>query len=221
LAGVFIYRKQQLLSYRRILMRISRLLATCALLVLCAPLLVFAQGTKGPDAPENAAAEQSTPVNLQIVLSEYDGTKKIANLPYIMPLIVTGKSIGVYSTLRIGVKVPVKTGETKTGDTQIQYIDVGTSIDARVSHADGGKYQVDLKVERSSLYVSARDQAGKVAEKEWSGGEAPPTTEPIVRQYRGDVAMFLREGQPAEGTVATDPLTGHVFKVEVTLNLAK
>jgi hypothetical protein len=202
-------------------MKISRSLVTCAVFFLWAPLLVCAQGTKAPEAPDNATAETPMPVKLQIVLSEYDGTKKIANLPYTMPLIVTGKPSGAYSTLRIGVKVPVTTGDSKTGDTQYQYIDLGTSIDARVAHADDGKYQVDLKVDRSSLYVTARGQDGKVAEKEWSGGEAPPTTEPIVRQSRGDVGMILREGQSTEGTVATDPLTGHVFKVEVTLNVVK
>jgi hypothetical protein len=202
-------------------MKSSRSLVTCALLVLCTPFLVCAQGTKGSEAPENATTEPSTPVKLQIVLSEYDGTKKIANLSYFMPLIVAGKPSGAYSTLRIGVKVPVTTGDSKTGGTQIQYIDVGTNIDARVAHADDGKYQVDLKVDRSSLYVTSRDRDGKIAGKEWSDGEAPPTTQPLVRQYRGDVGMFLREGQPSEGTVATDPLTGHVFKVEVTLNIVK
>jgi hypothetical protein len=203
-------------------MKISRSLATCVLLVLCAPLLVRAQGTKAPEAPDNATAETSTPVKLQVVLSEYDGTKKIANLSYSIPLIVLGtKPSGAYSTLRIGVKVPVTTGDSKTGDTQIQYIDIGTSIDARVAHADDGKYQADLKVDRSSLYVTARSQDGRIVGKEWSDGEAPPSSQPLVRQYRGDVGMFLREGQPAEGTVATDPLTGHVFKVEVTLNVVK
>src|ERR1700723_309979 len=181
---------------RRLLMKISRSLATCAVFFLWAPLLVCAQGTKAPEAPDNATAETPMPVKLQIVLSEYDGTKKIANLPYTMPLIVTGKPSGAYSTLRIGVN-------------------------ARVAHADDEKYQVDLKVDRSSLYTTARGQDGKAAEKEWSGGEAPPTTEPIVRQSRGDVGMILREGQSTEGTVATDPLTGHVFKVEVTLNVVK
>jgi hypothetical protein len=202
-------------------MRISRSLATCGLLVLCAPLLVFAQGTKGPDAPENATAEPSTPVKLQIVLSEYDGAKKIANLSYSMHLIVAGAKPNGYSSLRIGVKVPVTTGDSKTAGTQIQYLDIGTSIDARVARADDGKYEVELKVDRSSLYITARDQDGKTVGKEWSDGEAPPSADPLLRQYRGDVAMFLREGQPAEGTVATDPLTGHVFKVEVTLNSAK
>jgi len=202
-------------------MKMSRSLVACALLFMCAPRLIYGQGTKGPDASDNATAEPSTPVKLLIVLSEYDGTKKIANLSYSMPLIVSGSKPTGYSTLRVGVKVPVKSGELKTGDIQIQYIDVGTSIDARVARADNGKYQVDLKVDRSSLYVAARGQDGKFAGKEWSDGEAPPNTEPVVRQYRGDVGMFLREGQPAEGTVATDPLTGHVFKVEVTLSVVK
>jgi hypothetical protein len=203
-------------------MKISRSLITCALLVLCAPLLVCAQGTKGSEAPENATKQPPTPVKLQVVLSEYDGTKKISNLSYSIPLIVPGaQPSAVYSTLRIGVKVPVATADSKTGASEIQYIDVGTSIDARVAHADDGKYQAELKVDRSSLYVTARGQDGKIVGKEWSDGDAPPRDQPFVRQYRGDVGMFLREGQPTEGTVATDPLTGHVFKVEVTLNVVK
>ncbi len=203
-------------------MKITRSLATCVLLVLCAPLLVRAQGTKAPEAPDNATAETPMPVKLQVVLSEYDGTKKIANLSYTIPLLVPGvKPGGAYSTVRIGVKVPVTTADAKTGASEIQYIDVGTNIDARVAQADDGKYRVDLKVDRSSLYVTARDQDGKIVGKEWSDGEAPPSNQPLVRQYRGDVGMILREGQPTEGTVATDPLTGHVFKVEVTLNAVK
>src|SRR5580658_9793795 len=97
------------MDHRRFLMKFSRSLVTCALLFMCAPLLVCAQGTKAADAPEIATAEPSTPVKLQIVLSEYDGAKKIANLSYSMPLIVAGKPSGAYSTLRIGVKVPVTT----------------------------------------------------------------------------------------------------------------
>jgi len=33
--------------------------------------------------------------------------------------------------------------------------------------------------------------------------------------------LSVREGQPTDATVATDPLTGHVLKVEVTLSLVK
>jgi hypothetical protein len=203
-------------------MKISRSLVTCAFLVLCTPLLVCAQEKKGSSALDNPAAESPARGKLQIVLSEYDGTKKVANLSYAMPLIVNvGKPSGPWATLRVGVKVPVTTADSKTGDRQFQYIDVGTSIDARVTSVDSGKYRAELKVDRSSLYVNARDADGKKVGKEWADGEAPPTDEPVIRQYRGDVEMFLREGQPEEGTIATDPLTGHVFKVEVTLNPTK
>ena len=35
-------------------MKILRSLVICALLLMCVPLLVYGQGTKAPDAPENA-----------------------------------------------------------------------------------------------------------------------------------------------------------------------
>lgn len=91
---------------------------------------------------------------------------------------------------------------------------------ARASHADDGRYQVDLRVDRSSLYVAAHEN-GNIVGKEWSSGEAPPGNAPTVRQYRGGVGVFVREGQPTDATVATDPLTGHILKVEVTLNVVK
>jgi hypothetical protein len=71
------------------------------------------------------------------------------------------------------------------------------------------------------LYVAGREQDGKIVGKEWSAGEAPPNNQPMVREYRGGIVLSVREGQPTEATVATDPLTGHVLKVEVTLSLVK
>ena len=61
-----------------------------------------------------------------------------------------------------------------------------------------GDYQVDLKVDRSSLYVAARDHDGKIAGKEWSDGEAPPRHSAACAAISGDVGMFLREGQLSE-----------------------
>jgi hypothetical protein len=80
---------------------------------------------------------------------------------------------------------------------------------------------LDLTVDRSSLYVAAREQGGSIVGKEWSAGDAPPGNPPMVRQYRGGLGLFVREGQATEATVATDPVTGHVLKVEVTLSVVK
>lgn len=202
-------------------MKNSPWLIGAAFLVLLAPLAVHAQGVPGSPSPENGKTATSTPVKLQVVLSDYDGTVKVSSLAYTVPLIVIGgKPSGPFSSLRIGVRIPVTTS-AKTGESALQYIDVGTNIDARAAHTDDGRYQLDLTVERSALYVAAREQDGKIVGREWSAGEVPPGNQPMVRQYRGGVGLFLREGQPTEATVATDPLTGRVLKVEVTLTVVK
>ena len=51
-------------------------------------------------------------------------------------------------------------------------------------------------ISNPGVYSVVAEVDGKIAGKEWSDGEAPPSTQPLVRQYRGDVGMFLREGQP-------------------------
>jgi hypothetical protein len=221
-AGVFIYSKQQLSNHRRFLMQSSRWLVTCLLLAFSAPVAIRAQGTAAPQAPESAKkeSEASTPIKLQIVLSDSDGTQKLTSLPYSLSCVAgTGKPGGPCSSMRIGVKVPVTTA-TKAGDSEVQYIDVGTSIDARAARVEDGRFWVDMTVDRSSLYIAAQGD-GKVVGKNWSDGEAPPSHLPVVRQSRGSIGTFLREGQATEASVATDPLTGHVLKVELTLTVVK
>jgi hypothetical protein len=197
-------------------MKNSRWLAGGVLLVLLAPVAVYAQATAAR-SPENTKTEATTGVKLQIVLSDYDGTAKVSSLAYTIPLIVSGNKLsGPYAELRIGIRVPVVAVAAKTGENSLQYIDVGTSIDARAAQTDDERYQLDLRIDRSSLYVTGREPDGKIA-----AGEAPPNNQPMVRQYRGGVVLSVREGQPTEATVATDPLTGHVLKVEVKLSVVK
>jgi hypothetical protein len=202
-------------------MKISRWLISCAILALSVPVIARAQGSAGSDASETAKKEAPpVPIKLQVVLSDYDGTKKVSSLPYTIPLVVSGtRPGGPYSSIRVGVKVPVTTA-AKTGDSAVQYIDVGTSIDARAARTDDGRFWVDLTVDRSSFYIAAPGD-GKIMGKEWSDGEAPPGRQPVLRQYRGSIGLFVHEGQATEASVATDPLTGHLLKVEVTLTEVK
>jgi hypothetical protein len=201
-----------------------RWLMGVALLVMCVPAAVSAQSTTTSGASQSAQKEAAapTPVKLEIVLSEYDGAKKIGSLTYTVPVIANGdRPSGAFASLRVGVRVPVTVSDEKKGENALQYIDVGTNIDARVAHADDGRYQLDMTVDRSSLYVATREQGGSIVGKEWSAGDAPPGNPPMVRQYRGGLGLFVREGQATEATVATDPVTGHVLKVEVTLSVVK
>jgi len=205
-------------------MRVSDWLGACAVLLLFA-----APAAKAQDKPaaETTAPEAMVPAKLQIVLTEYDGTKKISSMPYSIPFVLSRAPLT--SSLRLGVRVPVNTTTSKTGDNSLTYVDVGTNIDVsnidyRLNHIlpIPGRFSVELRIDRSSLYVPSRDKDGHIdGGKDWTAGEPPPGNEPMIRQFRGDLTLLLRDGQEAEATVATDPLTGRVLKVEAVLNVLK
>ena len=207
-------------------MRISEWPGACAVLLLFAAPAAKAQDKAAAETP---GPDVIAPARLQIVLTEYDGTKKISSMPYSIPLVLSHSPLT--SSLRMGVRVPVNSIISKTGEASFQYVDVGTNIDVsdidyrmNQNHvlATPGRFSVDIKIDRSSLYVPSRDKDGHVdGGKDWTAGEPPPGDEPMIRQFRGDVTLLLRDGQELEATVATDPLTGHVLKVEATLNVLK
>ena len=193
-------------------MRVSKWFVACATL-----LLFMAPAAKSQDKP---AAETTSPVSvkLQVILSEYDGQKKISTLPYTIPAVLTDKFSS--TSVRVGVRVPVSTS-SKSGESSVTYIDIGTNIDCRANRVADGRFNVDLKIDRSSLYVAFRDKDGNIQGKEWVSGDRPPSDQPMIQQFRGDVGLLLRDGQGSETTVATDPVTGRVLKVEAVLNVLK
>ena len=193
-------------------MRVSKWFVACATL-----LLFMAPAAKSQDKP---AAETSIPVSvkLQVILSEYDGQKKISTLLYTIPAVLTDKFSS--TSVRVGVRVPVSTS-SKSGESSVTYIDIGTNIDCRANRVADGRFNVDLKIDRSSLYVAFRDKDGNIQGKEWVSGDRPPSDQPMIQQFRGDVGLLLRDGQGSETTVATDPVTGRVLKVETVLYVLK
>jgi hypothetical protein len=174
-----------------------------------------AQDTPKDPAAQSAAQQPAAPeieYRIQFVVSEFDGAKKLSSLPYML----STTSANSRPKLRTGARIPVVTG-TKAGDSSFQYIDIGTNIDCTVKPSDDGKYSLDFIVERSSVYVPGADKT----KREWSPGDPVPNEDPILPLFRGDLRILLRDGQTQEATEMTDPLTGHLIKVEVTLNIVK
>jgi hypothetical protein len=200
-------------------MKLSRCILSCgAFLMLFPPFVVRAQEKGATDAPASQTSESVIPIKLQVLLTEYDGTKKIASLPYSMSLTAApeGKPPNTTTQVRDGVRVPVLTG-SKTGESSMQYIDVGTNIDARIVHTAGELYSVEVRIERSSLVLRMDNSQAK----EWAPGDPSPGSQPLIRDFRNSFTMQLREGHGSEATVASDPMSGHVLKVELLLTLVK
>ena len=151
-----------------------------------------------------------TPLRVQVLFTEYDGEKKIASLPY--TLLVNADDRGPQAAVRMGLRVPIEIGASK----QVQYMDVGTNLDGQAEKAEDGKFLLRLSVEKSSVYSPG------VSQKPASvGGNEISSLQPVVQAFRTQVNLLIRDAQTIQSTVATDPVTGHVLKVDVTLSVIK
>jgi len=206
-------------------MKMTRMLVPILFVLLNLP-CAYAQEKQAEEAPAGEAAALQTPLKVQLVLTEYDGAKKVSSMPYTMSLVASQEK-GIdsghshnndWAHLRVGARVPVAT--QKNGDNgggQFQYVDIGTNIDCYAWGRSDDRYLVRGTVDRSSVYTLSSTSEPE----EWKGGSPNFGNDPIIRHMSGDFAIALHDGQMGETTVATDPITGHVLKVEVMLNVVK
>jgi len=193
-------------------------------LLLLAVLSPFCLAQDKPKAEDSQKAEvRTTPVKVQVVFTEFEGDKKLKSLPYALyinaPDAPEWKSGGSSSwvKLRVGSRVPVYTGGTAGNMT---YLDVGTNIDARSAYTSEGRLSLYLNLERS--WVEG-DVSVPVVKSDGSASETSSGhfREPIIRNFRAELDLKLREGQSVESTMATDPISGKVLKVDISFAIVK
>lgn len=180
---------------------------TAAVLIVLALIPVNTQGVP----------TDSVPLRVQIVLSRFDGEKKLSSLPYTVNVNATkensGRAGGV--SMRMGVQVPIPSVVTsKEGGapmTSYSYRDVGTNIDCHAFPLDDGRYRLHFTVNQSSILPG--DTTSTAALR--------GTGAPMFRNFNTSFVIALRDGQTAQNTSATDPVSGEVLKVDVTMNVVK
>src|SRR5262249_27962628 len=171
-----------------------------------------------PKSEEKPRAEthESTAVKVLLVFHEMDGNKIVKSLPYTLQLNALNSPELIHSgwtKLRMGRKVPIHVGAN-----QISYQDVGTNIDARAANPGDGRFLLYVSFERSWVEGEVPMPIAKDASTE---GSVSQFREPIIRQFRSELDLKVRDGQMVEGTTATDPISGKVIRVEVTLTAVK
>jgi hypothetical protein len=161
------------------------------------------------------------PLSVQVVVSRYQGEKKVSSLPYTLAVNANASRQGTagstVSSLRMGVEIPLSTtapspdGKSLAAPGPIQYRPFGTNIDAWANSIDANRFQVNVSIEDSSIYTT--EQAASASPK--------ASDLPVFRSYRYKNELVLRDGQSAQFTAATDRVTGEVIKVDVTLSVLK
>ncbi len=193
---------------------------TSAVIVILAAAALSAQEVEIRQAPAVRArpAVQSVPLKISLLLSRYQGEKKISSVPFV--LWVTA-DYAESTRLRMGNQIPVTTTVFggKEGERQqtssYTYRDVGTNIDCTASSQSEGYFRLNLTVADSSVYFP--DRADPTLAKEASA----PIGTPAFRSFNSSFYILVRDGQTVQYTSATDQVSGQVLKIDATLNVQK
>ena len=86
------------------------------------------------------------PLEVQVVISRYQGEKKVSSLPY--TLAVNSDNINSQLTVGANIPVPVTTFSPAGGNTaplmSYNYQNIGTNIDCRVTTAEDGRFELSV-----------------------------------------------------------------------------
>lgn len=176
-----------------------------------APIAMFVVSSAAAYAQETGTVPATvTPLKVQVVLSRYDGERKLASMPY--TLLVNAGDRDNRVTLRMGVALPV-TGVSKDGPTVTMH-DIGTNMDCSATPAGGGRFRISLAVNHSSVYETEQKHLQATLPRPGDSGQ-------LIRSFTSSFFLLLRDGETGQSIAATDPVTGEVMKIDVTLHVVK
>jgi hypothetical protein len=189
--------------------------------------IVWVSGSATPamaqqQAPPSAKQTlQNLPLEVQVVISRYQGDKRVSSLPYLLSLKSNSPQAGIpaNSSLRLGSRVPIRTqvvtpaadGKPATTTSSVGYENVGMNIDCRATALDDGRFEVTLTINETSVITDPQDL------KNTPGAESYP----VFRSYQSTNTVFVKDGQNTQFTAATDRVSGEVVRVEVKLTVVK
>jgi hypothetical protein len=164
---------------------------------------------QGPGAqpPVGRAISLKPAVRVQLVITRYEGDKKLGSLPYTFVAAPASPSNSPVATrIRLGVDTPIP---ADGGDAAaVQYKNVGTNIDSsQVTELPDGRYQ---------LTISAQNTAAVPASTADTRGGRP-----VFRRFDVTFTAALRDGQTMQAISSADPVTGELIKVDVTINVLR
>jgi len=174
-------------------------------------LLLLSTAVRSQDSPK-PQPEELTALKITLILHEFGGNQEVARLPYevaVAAMMGAGHHTSRGSA-RVGTRIPVLTEKGS-----FTYVDIGTSYDCQVSAWSEGRFRIETNLDRSSVSTT---NAENIKAK---GIPAESPENPRINSLRLSFDVLLRDGETQEASAATDPLTGHIWKVEIRLKVLK
>lgn len=161
-------------------------------------------------------AVKQTPVTalmVEVTVSRYLGEKRLSSTPYQVSVTPQHRA-----SLRMGGDVPVPSttitpgqgDKPATTSASYSYRSIGTYIDVTAENAAEGQYRFGLTIEDSSIYPP-----------ELSPPSTKTTGASAFRTFKSTNTIVLRDGQSLDYVMATDRISGEVYRVGVKLTVVK
>jgi hypothetical protein len=159
-----------------------------------------------PPPSTGRATKPIVPLKVQVVLSRYDGDKKIESLPFTLTVNANERP---GAQLNMKTQVPVSNtmfsanGPVTAPVTSFSYKSIGTDISCEASTTDDGRFSVRVVIEDSSVLPA--------------GAGAQGANVPSFQSFNSSNMLVLKDGQTLQYAAATDAVSGRVTKVDVTV----
>ena len=166
---------------------------------------------------QTRGAGQLVPLKVSLVLSRYQGEKRISSAPYVLWVTANNSE---RTSLRMGNQIPVTTTmfggkDGERPQTSYTYKDVGTNIDCTASTPADGYFKLNLTISDSSVYFPDRTDPTLSTPLATASGAA------AFRSFTSSFYILVRDGQTVQYTSVTDQVTGQILKIDATINVQK
>ncbi len=184
----------------------------------------WAQESPRPEPTPQPRRKVTATLRVQLVITRYLNEKKEASLPYTLVVSATPGGAPQHRVrMRMGVDTPIPITSFTASDesdpkkqkpaspTSYQYRNVGTNIDCGAEDLGDGRYDLNLSVENTSVLPPPPR----------TGATGVLTGAPVFRTFNTSFDPVLLDGQTIQAIASTDPVTGEVVKIDVSLTVVK
>lgn len=189
------------------------------------PSRAAAQAASGAPAATTKPTLEPLAVQVDVVLTRWQGEKKISSLPFVLISTAT-RGGGQSASIRMGVDVPIGTSTSnatqttgaqtnntravETTKSEMVFRNVGTDIDSRVIRTDERMFDVYVSLRDSAIFSSDASKSVNAL--------ADPTA---FRTFNASNTLPMVDGQMRLFGLGTDKITGETMRVEVKLTVLK
>jgi hypothetical protein len=143
------------------------------------------------------------PVKLLVVISTFEGDKKVSSLPYTLLATANGSEVSFSSSSR----VPIQNSATGS----VSYTNIGTYLKCNVT-TEAGSFKVTINFSDNTALSNKTPAAS-------ANAPARNSEYATYHDVNYTSAVSIKDGETKQLISAPDKVTGEILKIDVTLTL--